>query len=86
MTQTANDSPVSFEAFRTIVAEQLQVEKENVAPDASFVEDLHADSIQLVEMMLHMEDLGIEIPIESAWEIKTVEDAYDLYRQSAISD
>ncbi|MGD2104082.1 MAG: acyl carrier protein [Anaerolineae bacterium] len=85
MTETPSDSPVSFEAFRTIIAEQLQVEEAKVVREASFVEDLLADSIQLVEMMLHMEEMGIEIPIESAWEIKTVGDAYQLYRQSATS-
>jgi acyl carrier protein len=58
------DDPVSFEDFRDIIADTLQVEKEKVAPDASFVEDLCADSIQLVEMMLHMEEIGICLIIE----------------------
>lgn len=59
------------------------MEREKVVPEASFVEDLLADSIQLVEMMLYMEEEGISIPMESAWEIETVGDAYQLYRQHA---
>jgi acyl carrier protein len=79
---TGND-PVSFETFRAIIAEELQVEGEKVVREASFVEDLLADSIQLVQMMLRMEEMGIEIPIESAWEIETVGDAYELYEAQA---
>jgi acyl carrier protein len=75
--------PISFECFRDIIARELQVEREKVVLEASFVEDLLADSIQLVEMMLCMEEAGISIPIESAWEIETVGDAYRLYRQHA---
>ena len=81
MRETPNDDPISFEAFRDIIARELQVEREKVVPEASFVEDLLADSIQLVEMMLCMEEVGISIPIESAWEIETVGDAYQLYRE-----
>ncbi|MGD9001353.1 MAG: acyl carrier protein [Anaerolineae bacterium] len=83
MTGTLNDDPISFEVFRDIIARELQVEKERIVPEASFVEDLLADSIQLVEMMLGMEEAGITIPIESAWEIETVGDAYQLYRERA---
>jgi acyl carrier protein len=83
MTGTLNDDPISFEVFRDIIARELQVEKERIVPEASFVEDLLADSIQLVEMMLGMEEAGITIPIESAWEIQTVGDAYQLYRERA---
>jgi acyl carrier protein len=53
--------------------------------DASFVEDLMADSIKLVEMMLRMEEMGIDIPLESAWEVQTVGDAYRVYSEHASS-
>jgi acyl carrier protein len=76
MTETPGDVPISFEAFRDIIAKELQVERQMVVPKASFVEDLLADSVQLVEMMLGMEEMGIEIPIESAWEIETAGEAY----------
>jgi acyl carrier protein len=44
-----------------------------------------ADSIQLVELMLRMEEMGIKIPIEAAWEVQTVGDAYGVYRKSVVS-
>jgi acyl carrier protein len=81
VTAASDDSPVPFDTFRDIIASELRVDRRKVNREASFVEDLLADSIQLVEMMLHMEEMGIEIPIESAWEIETVGDAYELYKQ-----
>lgn len=85
MTMTSDSHPISFETFCVMIADARQVEKEDVVSEASFVEDLRADSIQLVEMMLHVEDMGIEIPIESAWEIETMGDAYRLYRDHVTS-
>ena len=66
---------ISLEAFRAIVAKALGVETERIVRDASFVGDLAADSIKLVEMMLDLEERGIEIPGELAWELETVDDA-----------
>ncbi|MGD2147765.1 MAG: acyl carrier protein [Anaerolineae bacterium] len=83
MVDNEAEHPISFEAFRDIVAQALQVERGRVIRDASFVGDLAADSIKLVEMMLDMEKSGIEIPVESAWEVQTVGDAYRLYREHA---
>jgi len=54
--------------------------------EASFLDDLLADSIQMVELMLRMEEMGIGIPIETAWEIETVGDAYRLYKEHAVSE
>jgi acyl carrier protein len=73
--------PIPFEEFQNIVAEELQMEQGKVVREASFVDDLLADSIQLVELMLHMEEMGISIPMEAAWEVETVGDAYRLYRE-----
>ena len=50
------------------------------------MEDLYADSIRLVEMLLLMEEKGIHIPFEDAWNIKTVGDAYQHYIQHGISN
>jgi acyl carrier protein len=83
MRETTEDGPISFETYRDIIVRALQVEREKIVSEASFVEDLLADSIQLVEMMLCMEEEGISIHIESAWEIETVGDACQLYRQHA---
>ncbi len=60
-------------------------DQHQVVDDASFVEDLMADSIKLVEMMLRMEEMGIDIPLESAWEVQTVGDAYRVYSEHASS-
>jgi acyl carrier protein len=73
-----------FEEFRRLIAEQLQVDEAQVKQQASFVEDLRADSIQLVELMLHLEEEGMGIPLEEAWEVQTVGDAYRLCREHAI--
>jgi len=73
---------ITFEEFRRIVAEELDVDESKVSPEASFVEDLMADSIQLVEMMLSLEERGILIPIEAAWQVRTVRDAYRLYAEA----
>ena len=74
---------ITFEEFRRIVAEELDVEESDVVPEASFVEDLLADSIQLVEMMLRLEEMGFRIPVEAAWRVRTVKDAYRFYAEEA---
>ncbi len=61
-----------------IIVEQLSVEKEKVVPNASFVDDLGADSLDLVELIMAMEEgFDIEIPDEDAEKISTVQDAID---------
>ena len=70
---------LTFDEFRRIVAEQLKVDDERVVREASFINDLFADSIRMVELMLRMEELGISIPTEAVWQIQTVGDAYDYY-------
>jgi len=61
-----------------IIVEQLSVEKDKVVPGASFVDDLGADSLDLVELIMAMEEaFGIEIPDEVAEKITTVQDAID---------
>lgn len=59
-----------------IVAEQLGVEVSEVTPDASFIDDLGADSLDTVELVMALEEeFGIEIPDEEAENISTVNDA-----------
>lgn len=61
-----------------IIAEQLSVDKEKVVANASFVDDLGADSLDLVELIMAMEEgYDIEIPDEDAEKIATVQDAID---------
>jgi acyl carrier protein len=61
-----------------IIVEQLSVERDKVVPNASFVDDLGADSLDLVELIMAMEEgFDIEIPDEDAEGITTVQDAID---------
>jgi acyl carrier protein len=69
-------SNLTFEEFRSLIAEELQVDEEKIVPEASFFSDLCVDSIRMVDMMLRLEELGLSIPLEDAWQIETVEDAY----------
>ncbi len=67
---------LTFQEFRSIIARELEIDEEKVVPEASFFDDLCVDSIRMVDMMLRLEELGISIPLEVAWQIETVEDAY----------
>jgi len=73
---------ISFEEFKHFLAEQLQIDESKIVPEASFVSDLMVDSITLVELMLGMEERGINIPMEAAWDVQTVGDAYRVYLQN----
>ncbi len=81
-----------FERVRAIVVEQLGVEDDEVIPTASFVEDLNADSLDLVELIMSLEeefsgDAGeLEISDEDAEKIATVQDAVDYLRDHGIED
>ena len=76
-------NPITFEEFRRLIAKELHVEERLVVPEASFVDNLYADSIRLVELMLRLKNQGITIPMEEAWNVKTVGDAYSLYSRAA---
>lgn len=66
------------EKVKEIVADRLGVDPEEVTPEASFVEDLGADSLDTVELVMALEEeFGIEIPDEDAEKIQTVGDAID---------
>ena len=63
---------------RSIIAEQLGVKLEEVKPEASFIDDLGADSLDTVELVMALEEeFSIEIPDEDAERIVTVQDAID---------
>jgi acyl carrier protein len=80
-------SRISFEDFRHILAEELMLPEEVLIPEASLIQDLHVDSLALVSMMLRLEEMGVSIPMESAWEIETVGDAYRVYLENVdVSD
>jgi acyl carrier protein len=81
-----------FERLRKIVVEQLGVEEADAVPSASFVDDLGADSLDLVELMMSLEEgfsnpsQKIEIPDEDAAKIATMQDAIDYLKELGIED
>lgn len=67
-----------FDKIKKIVVEQLGVDESEVTPKASFIDDLGADSLDIVELIMAMEDeFGIEIPDDVAEKITTVGDAVE---------
>jgi len=69
---------------KEIVAEQLGKDAKEVTNEASFIDDLGADSLDIVELVMAMEDeFGIEIPDEEAEKIKTVKDVIDYIKANA---
>jgi acyl carrier protein len=81
-----------FERAKRIIVEQLGVEEGEVVPSASFVDDLGADSLDLVELIMSLEEefsnpsRKVEIPDEDAEKIITVQDAVDYIRDLGIED
>jgi acyl carrier protein len=72
------------EKVKQIIVEQLQVDEAEVTPGASFQEDLGADSLDVVELVMQFEEaFDIEIPDEDAEKIKTVKDAIDYIEKNA---
>jgi acyl carrier protein len=73
------------EDVKKIIVEQLGVEEDEVKPEAKFIDDLGADSLDTVELVMAMEEkFGIEIPDSDAEKISSVQDAID-YIESHIS-
>ena len=71
-----------YERIRVIIVEQLGVDEDKVTQDARFREDLEADSLDLVELIMAMEDeFGGEISDEEAQQLKTVGQAVDYLKE-----
>ncbi|MHB1340250.1 MAG: acyl carrier protein [Coriobacteriia bacterium] len=65
-----------FDKVKEVIVEQLNVEEDDVTTEASFIDDLGADSLDIVELVMALEEsFGISIPDEEAEGIKTVGDA-----------
>ena len=81
-----------FDRVKKVVVEQLGVEEEEIAPTTSFVNDLGADSLDLVELTMSLEEefstpsQKFEIPDEDADKIVVVQDAVDYIRDLGIKD
>jgi acyl carrier protein len=80
----------AFDKIKKLVVEQLGVEEKDVVPTASFVEDLGADSLDLVELIMSLEEAfstperKVEIPDEAAEKIITIQDALDYLKEQGI--
>jgi len=81
-----------FERARTLIVAKLGVDEEEVVPTASFVDDLGADSLDLVELIMSLEEefstasRKVEIPDEDAEKIITVQDAVDYLKDLGVED
>lgn len=70
--------------IKSIIAEQLGVKEEEVTPEASFIDDLGADSLDTVELVMALEEeFGIEIPDEDAEKMTTVGDSIKYIKEKA---
>jgi acyl carrier protein len=81
-----------FERVKRVITEQLGVKEEDIALKASFVDDFNADSLDLVELIMALEEefsnpnKKVEIPDEDARRIVTVGDAVEYIKDSGIED
>ena len=72
---------MEIEKIRDIIATTLNLDPEEVTPDKSFAEDLDADSLDLAEIIMAIDDeFGVTIPDEILEKVVTVQDAYDLVK------
>ncbi len=75
------------EKIKSIIAEQLGVKQDEVTPEASFIDDLGADSLDTVELIMALEEeFSVEIPDEDAEKMTTVGDAIKYISEKASSD
>jgi acyl carrier protein len=78
MAQSADDR------LKKIIADQLSVGEDEVVPEASFIEDLNADSLDLVELIMSLEEeFNVKISDDDAEKIRTVQDAMDYLHEHA---
>ncbi len=70
----------TFDQFRHFLSETLGVAEETLRPEAHFLYDLGIESLTMVELLLQLElRLGRKIPVDTAWNIETIADAYQFY-------
>lgn len=71
-----------FAKVKTLVAKQLSIEESEITPEASFLDDLGADSLDTVELIMSFEEeFDIEIPDEDAEQIRKVQDVLDFIKK-----
>jgi acyl carrier protein len=80
----ADEKKDLLEKVKQIISEQLGVDEGEVTRSASFVDDLGADSLDQVELVMALEEaFGVEIPDEDAEKLRTVQDALDYIEKHA---
>jgi len=73
-----------FENVKAILIEQLGIDGDSITPESSLIDDLNADSLDMVELVMAMEqEFGISIPDEEAERIKTVGDAIEFIKANS---
>lgn len=78
MSNDENKTKEIEEKIKKIISEQLNIDVADIEPESTFIEDLGADSLDTVELVMAFEDeFGIEIPDEEAEKIKTVKDVFE---------
>jgi acyl carrier protein len=74
----------SEERVKEIIAKELEVDPKQITPEAKFIEDLGADSLDIVELVMALEEeFGLDIPDEDADKLKTVGDAMNYLKSHA---
>lgn len=74
----------SEDRVKEIIAKELEVDMKQIAPEAKFIEDLGADSLDIVELVMALEEeFGLDIPDEDADKLRTVGDALNYLKQHA---
>ena len=73
-----------FEKVKALLAEQLEIDENEIQLDSSFVEDLGADSLDVVEMLMILEEeFDVTVPDEDAEKFQTVKDVVDFLKENA---
>lgn len=74
---------VEFEKLQDIISQILGISEEEITPEASFTDDLGADSLEIFQIIMGIEDeFGIEIPSSEAEKVVTVSDAFDRIKEA----
>lgn len=80
----SKDKEQIFDKVKEIIVDQLGADEEEVTMEASFIDDLGADSLDIVELIMALEEeFGLEIPDDEAEKIATVSDAVEYIRENA---
>lgn len=73
---------MEFEKIQEIIAEEMDLDKDSITPESKFVEDLGADSLDVIQIVIKLEsEFDIEIPDDAVSKISTVQDAVEQIKQ-----